>query len=78
MYRYYLDEENCVLYKSGSPGSLEEYIENCEWNTVSYKDLIGGLKEISEEEADDFIKELEGDDYDLVDGYVLQDYSGEV
>lgn len=78
MYRYYLDEENCILYKSGSLGSLEEYIENCEWNTVNYEDLISNLKEISEEEADDFIKELEGDDYDLVDGYVLQDYSGEV
>ena len=78
MYQYYLDEENCILYKSAAPGSLEEYIENCEWNTVSYRELIGGLKEISEEEADDFIKELEGDDYDLVDGYVLQDYSGEV
>lgn len=40
--------------------------------------MIVNLQEISEEEADDIIKEIEGDDYDLIDGYVLQDFSGEV
>lgn len=78
MYKYYFDETNCILYKSGYEGSLEEYIENCEWNAVDYDELIDGLTEISEEEADDIIKEIEGDEYDLVDGYVLCDYSGEV
>lgn len=78
MYRYYFDEENCILYKSSALGNLEEYIENCEWNTVSYEKLIAGLKEVSEEEADEIIKGIEGDEYDLVDGYVLEDFSGEV
>jgi len=78
MYKYYFDEEKCILYKSTALGNLEEYIERCEWNVVNYDKLIANLQEISEEEADDIIKEIEGDDYDLVDGYVLQDYSGEV
>lgn len=78
MYKYYFDEENCILYKSTAPGNLEEYIEHCEWNAVNYEKLIANLQEISEEEADDIIKEIEGDDYDLIDGYVLQDFSGEV
>ena len=77
MYKYYFDEENCSLYKSSCPGSLEEYIMDCRWNAVIYENLINGLKEISEEEADEIIKEFEGDEYDLVDGYVLEDYSGE-
>ena len=78
MCKYYIDEENCILYKASVPGSLEKYIKNCEWNIVSYKDLIGGLKEVSVEEADNIIKEIEGDEYDLIGGYVLDDYSGEV
>lgn len=78
MYKYYFDEENCILYKSGYVGSLEEYIADGIWNAVSYENLIGGLKELTEEEADDIIKEIEGDEYDLVDGYVLEDFSGEV
>ncbi len=78
MIKYFFDEENCILYKSTGEGNLEEYIERCEWNVVSYDKLIANLQEISEEEADDIIKEIEGDDYDLVEGYVLQDYSGEV
>lgn len=77
-YKYYFDEENCILYKSGYEGSLEEYIEGRLWNAVSYEDLIDSLVEVNEEEADDIIKEIEGDEYDLVDGYVLEDYSGEV
>lgn len=77
-YRYYFDEENCILYKSGYEGSLEEYIEGRLWNAVSYEDLIDSLVEVSEEEADAILKEIEGDEYDLVDGYVLEDYSGEV
>ena len=36
------------------------------------------LEPISEEDADDIIKEFAGDEYDLVDGYVLCDFSGEV
>lgn len=78
MYKYYFDEENCILYKSRYVGSLEEYIADGIWNAVSYENLIGGLKELTEEEADDIIKEIEGDEYDLVDGYVLEDFSGEV
>ena len=35
-----------------------------------------GLEPISEEDAYDIIKELEDDEYDLVDGYVLCDFSG--
>jgi len=77
MYKYYFDEENCILYKSGGCGSLKEYIENGEWNLADYA-LVESLVEVSEEEADEIIKEIEGDEYDLVDGYVLEDFSGEV
>lgn len=76
MYTYYFDDEKCILYKSTGGAFVEEYIENAKWNTVgNYR--IKGLKPISEEEADDIIKEIEGDEYDLVDGYVLEDYKGE-
>ena len=76
MYKYYFDEENCILYKSGYEGSFEEYIGDCLWNAVLHELSTDGLEEISEEEADDIIKEMEGDEYDLVDGYVLEDYKG--
>ena len=46
-------------------------------NTVGI-DAIEGLEPISEEDADDIIKVFEDDEYDLVDGYVLCDFSGEV
>ena len=45
---------------------------------MKYKELKNNLVEISEKQADNKIKEIEGDEYDLVDGYVLCDYSGEV
>lgn len=47
------------------------------WNTVGVGEM-GNAVLISDEDADDIIKELEGDEYDLVDGYVLCDFSGEV
>lgn len=78
MYRYYFSEENGVLFKSGYEGSLEEYVGDCKWNPVEYKELINHLVEISEKQADDKIKKIEGNEYDLVDGYVLCDFSGEV
>lgn len=77
MYKYYYDEEEATLYKSSYPGSLEEYIGDCSWNLSNYS-IVDKLVEVSEEEADDIIKKLEGDDYDLIDGYVLEDFSGEV
>lgn len=78
MYKYYLDEENCILYKSGYEGSLEEYIGDCLWNAVWYEELIDGLVEIDAEEADDLIKEFEGDDFKLVDGNVLDTYREDI
>lgn len=45
---------------------------------MKYKELKKHLVEISEKQADDKIKEIEGDEYDLVAGYVLCDFSGEV
>lgn len=51
---------------------------DCKWNPVEYKELKNHLVEISEKQADNKIKEIEGDEYDLVDGYVLCDFSGEV
>lgn len=77
MYTYYFDEESCILYKSTGGACVEEYIEKGEWNLTG-SDRIKGLKALTEEEADDIIKEIEGDEYDLVDGYVLEDFSGEV
>ena len=77
MYTYYFDEEKCILYKSTGGSFVEEYIENGEWNLVGC-DRIEGLQAISEEDADDIIKEIEGDEFDLIDGYVLCDFSGEV
>ena len=77
-YEYYFDDENCVLYKSGYEGSLEEYIGDGMWNLADYESLIGTLRKVGDLEADEIIKEIEGDEYDLVDGYVLEDYSGEV
>mgnify|MGYP000908731231 FL=1 len=67
-----------MLFKSGYEGSLEEYVGDCKWNPVEYKELKNNLVEISEKQADNKIKEIEGDEYDLVDGYVLCDFSGEV
>lgn len=77
MYTYYFDEESCILYKSTGGACVEEYIGKGEWNLTG-SDRIKGLKALTEEEADDIIKEIEGDEYDLVDGYVLEDFSGEV
>lgn len=77
-YKYYFDDENCILYKSGYEGSLEEYIGDGLWNLADYESLIGMLRKVGDLEADEIIKEIEGDEYDLVDGYVLEDYSGEV
>lgn len=70
-YKYYFDEENCTLYKSGYEGSLEEYIADGLWNYAEYEKLIENLTLISEYEADDIIKEMEGDEYDLIDGEVI-------
>lgn len=67
-----------VLFKSGYEGSLEEYVGDCKWNSVEYKELINHLVEISEKQADDKIKKIEGNEYNLVDGYVLCDFSEEV
>ena len=78
MYRYYFSKEKGVLFKSGYEGSLEKYVGDCKWNPVEYKELKNHLVEISEKQADNKIKEIEGDEYDLVDGYVLCDFSGEV
>ena len=78
MYTYYFNEETCTLYKYAGGDIAEEYIEDAiEWNVVGIN-AIEGLEPISEEDADDIIKEFEGDEYDLVDGYVLCDFSGEV
>lgn len=73
MYKYYFDEENCTLYKSGYEGSFEEYIGDCLWNAVCYVLSMDGLEEISEEDADDLIKEMEGDEYNLVDGDITEE-----
>ena len=45
---------------------------------MEYKELINHLVEISEKQADDKIKKIEGNEYNLVDGYVLCDFSEEV
>ena len=76
-YKYYFDEENCILYKSGYEGSLEEYIADGLWNYAEYETLIENLTLISEYEADDLIKEMEGDEYDLIDGEVIDTCSEE-
>ena len=77
VYKYYFNEETCTLYKSTDSAFVEEYIDDAiEWHLVGV-DAIAGLEPISEEEADDIIKEFEGDEYDLVDGYVLCDFGGE-
>lgn len=73
MYKYYFDEEKCILYKSGYECSFEEYIGYCLWNAVLYELNMKELEEISEEEADDIIKEMEGDEYYIVDGCVLEE-----
>ncbi|MBR5595872.1 MAG: hypothetical protein IKW30_00500 [Lachnospiraceae bacterium] len=77
-YRYYFDEDKGILYKSGYQGSLEEYIGDCLWNYVLCEELLDMLTEVTEEEADNIIKEIEGDEYDLVDGYVLEDFKGDM
>lgn len=78
MYTYYFNEETCTLYKYSGGEFAEEYIDDAiEWRVVGING-IEGLEPISEEDADDIIKEFEGDEYDLVDGYVLCDFSGEV
>lgn len=78
MYTYYFNDETCTLYKYTDGGFVEEYIDGAmEWMLVGVG-AIDGLEPISEEDADDIIKEFEGDEYDLVDGYVLCDFSGEV
>ena len=78
MYTYYFNEETCTLYKYSGGAFAEAYIDDAiEWRVVGI-DEIEGLESISEEDADDIIKEFEGDEYDLVDGYVLCDFSGEV
>ena len=71
MYKYYFDEENCILYKSGYEGSFEEYICQDIWNAVCVDLSVEELVELKEEDADDLIKEMEGDEYKLVDGWVL-------
>lgn len=76
-YKYYFDEENCILYKFGYEGSLEEYIADGLWNYAEYEALIENLTLISEYEADDLIKEMEGDEYDLIDGEVIDTCSEE-
>lgn len=76
-YKYYFDEENCILYKSGYEGSLEEYIVDGLWNYAEYDALIENLTLISEYEADDLIKEMEGDEYVLIDGEVIDTCSEE-
>lgn len=73
MYKYYFDVEYCILYKSGYKGSYEEYIGNCLWNAVLYDPNLDELEEISEEDADDIIKEMDGDEYYLVDGEVMEE-----
>ena len=73
MYKYYFDEENCILYKSGYEGSFEEYIGDCLWNAGLYDLDLDVLEEISEEDADDIIKEMDGDEYYLVDGDVMEE-----
>ena len=40
--------------------------------------IVKNIGVLSDTEADDIIKEFEGDEYDLVDGYVLCDFRGEV
>lgn len=70
MYKYYFDEEFCILYKSGYEGSFEEYIGECLWNAVCCELNTDRLVELSEEDADDIIKEMDGDEYFLVDGEV--------
>lgn len=58
------------MYKSGYESSFEEYIGDCFWNAICFELSTEGLEEISEDEADEFIKEMEGDEYNLVDGCV--------
>lgn len=70
MYKYYFDEEKFKLYKSGYEGSFEEYICEDIWNAVCCELDTDELIELDEEDADDFIKEKEGDEYCLVDGCV--------
>ena len=78
MYTYYFNKETCTLYKYSGGAFAEEYIDDAiEWRVVGINE-IEGLEPISEEDADDIIKEFEGDEYDLVDGYVLCDFSGAV
>lgn len=71
MYKYYFDEDNCTLYKSGCEGCFEEYIYQGLWNAVCVELSTVDLVELNEEDADDLIKEMEGDEYKLVDGCVL-------
>lgn len=73
MYRCYFDEENCKLYKSGYEDSFEEYVGDCLWNAVLYELDLNKLEEICEADADDIIKEIDGDDYYLINGEVLEE-----
>ncbi|MBR5596056.1 MAG: hypothetical protein IKW30_01445 [Lachnospiraceae bacterium] len=58
-YKYYYDKNNCILYKSSCGGSLEEYIGDCLWNYSGYIDMVLDLVEVTEEEANDIIKEFD-------------------
>ena len=79
MNKYYFDEEKRILYKSDVPGNLMEFVaQNVMWDNPKQKTTFSDLREISEEEADDVIKEIAGVEYDIIDGYVLKDFSGEV
>lgn len=56
---------------------MEEYIADGLWNYAEYEALIENLTLISEYEADDLIKEMEGDEYVLIDGEVIDTCSEE-
>lgn len=77
MYTYYFNEETCMLYKHSGGAFAEEYIDFAkEWKVVDLQE-IEGLPVISEEDADDLIKEFEGDEYDLIDGEIVCSIEGE-
>lgn len=66
--KYSCDEERNTLYKSTGGAFVEEYIGDVLWNLIGVGEMKNALL-ISDEDADDIIKELESDEYDLVDGY---------